>query len=311
MKRVKSRWMALLLFLVLLGTGAANAVAADTIRFGYVNWPGVTVKSHVAARIVEALGYETEMRMLSVPVVFRGLAGNDLDLFVGAWLPTMKSIAEKYFNEGTVVPVAINLDETVYTLAVPAYAWEAGVKSHADLKEHADKFDRKIIGIEPGNDGNKIVLDMIENDIYGLKDWELIESSSEAMMVTVGSAIKKKEWVVWLGWSPHWMNLAYDIRYLDDPENAWGSEPEIVRTVARAGLEKDFPEIYRLFTQFHVTPEMQNAWIDAYSRDKKKPEEVAEEWIRNNMGIVDQWVYGVRAANGERARDVIPKALGM
>lgn len=294
--------------LVLVFTTAA--LADKAVRFAYVNWPGVTVKTEVARQVLEYLGYETDAKMLSVPVVFRGLSSGDLDVFVGAWLPTMKSISDKYFKDGSIVPVTVNLNETIYTLAVPQYAWEAGVKSHADLHKFADKFDKKIIGIEPGNDGNQIVAKMIADNIYKLKDWELVESSSEAMMITVGSALKKKEWVVWLGWSPHWMNLAYDIKYLEDPENMWGSEPEIVKTVARAGLKADNPNVYKFFTQFKVTPELQNDWISQYSRQKQKPREVAQKWIQENLGIVDQWLYGVTAANGEtRGRDAIRNAL--
>ena len=128
-------------------------------------------------------------------------------------------------------------------------------------------------------------------------------------MITVSTAIKRNEWVVWLGWSPHWMNLAFDIKYLDDPLNVWGSEPEIVKTVARAGLEQDNPNVYTLFSQFKVTPAIQNEWIDQYSRQKQKPEDVAAAWIRNNLGIIDQWVYGVTSVDGQRARDAIRNAL--
>jgi glycine betaine/proline transport system substrate-binding protein len=309
MKAFKSISLLMLLMMAAAVFATPPVVAANEIRFGYVDWPGVTVKTTVASQILELLGYETDMKSLAVPVVFKGLSNEDLDVFVGAWLPTMKSIAEKYFNDGSIVPVTVNLDETIYTLAVPQYAWDAGCKSHADLVKFADKFDRKIVGIEPGNDGNQIVLDMIENDTYGLKDWELIESSTEAMMIAVGSAIKKDEWVCWLGWSPHWMNLSYDIRYLEDPEQVWGSEPEVVKTIARAGFEKDLPNVYRFFQQYRVTPDIQGDWIDQYSRQKKDADEVARSWIKDNLKVVDMWVYGVTALDGSRARDAIRRGL--
>lgn len=105
------------------------------------------------------------------------------------------------------------------------------------------------------------------------------------------------------------MNLAFDIKYLEDPLNVWGSEPEIVKTVAHAGLEQDNPNVYKLFSQFKITPTIQNAWIDQYSHQKQKPEEVAAAWIRNNLGIIDQWVYGVTSVDGQRARDAIRNAL--
>jgi glycine betaine/proline transport system substrate-binding protein len=302
--------MILALVLILAPTFAATATAAEKVTFGYVDWPGVTVKTTVAAKILNYLGYETDMKSLAVPVVFKGLANKDLDVFMGAWLPTMKSISEKYFNDGKIEALTVNLNETIYTLAVPKYAWDAGVKSHADLHKFADKFKSKIIGIEPGNDGNQIVLDMIKNNTYNLKDFELVEGSTEAMMIAVGSAFKKKEWVCWLGWSPHWMNLAYDVKYLEDPEGVWGTEPEVVKTLVWKGFGDKNPNLALFFKQVHVTPEIQGEWIDQYSRQKKDPEKVAEEWIKNNLGVVDQWIYGVKAADGSRGRDALRKAIG-
>lgn len=304
--------LALALILILAPTFAANAATdATKVKFGYVDWPGVTVKTTVAAKILDYLGYQTDMKSLAVPVVFKGLANKDLDVFMGAWLPTMKSISEKYFNDGKIVAMTVNLNETIYTLAVPKYVWDAGCKSEADLNKFADKFKKKIIGIEPGNDGNQIVLDMIKNNTYDLKDWELVEGSTEAMMIAVGSAIKKKEWVCWLGWSPHWMNLAYEVKYLEDPKGVWGTEPEVVKTLVWKGYADAHPNIALFFEQFHVTPDIQGHWIDEYSRQKKDPEKVAEEWIKNNLDVVDQWIYGVKAADGSRGRDALRKALGM
>jgi glycine betaine/proline transport system substrate-binding protein len=309
MKAVKT--LAIVMTVLITMVWAAGPAAADDkLTFGYVDWPGVTVKTTVAAKILEALGYETEKKALAVPVVFKGLSNQDLDVFLGAWLPTMKSIADKYFEENEIMELAVNLNQTIYTLAVPEYAWEAGVKSHADLHKFADKFDKKIIGIEPGNDGNQIVLDMIENDIYNLGGWDLVEGSTEAMMIAVGSAFKRDEWICWLGWSPHWMNLTYDIKYLEDPKGMWGTEPEVVKTLAWAGFDQAHPNLAKFFTQLHVTPEIQGYWIDQYSRQKKDPDAVAEQWIKDNLGIVDQWVYGVTAKDGTRARDAIRKAMG-
>ena len=309
MNLFKSIGIAVITLFVALTVMVAPATAADKVTLGYVDWPGVTVKTQVAAQILDYMGYETDMKSLAVPVVFKGLANKDLDVFMGAWLPTMKSISEKYFKDGQIMELTVNLNETIYTLAVPKYVWDAGVKSEADLVKFADKFHKKIIGIEPGNDGNQVVLDMIKNNTYGLKDWELVESSTEAMMIAVGSAIKKKEWICWLGWSPHWMNLAYDVKYLKDPEGVWGTEPEVVKTLAWAGFDKARPNLAKFFSQVHVTPEVQGYWIDQYSRQKKDPVEVAKAWIKDNLGVVDMWVYGVKAADGSRARDAIRKAI--
>ena len=300
-------------FTVLLVLAASNAVfAAEKIKFGHVDWPGVTVKTQVAIRILDLLGYEAETRSLSLPVVCKALSSGDLDLFLAAWLPTMNNLVKGYLADGTMISLGLNLDETIYTLAVPKYVWEAGVKSHADLNKFADKFNKKIIGIEPGNDGNQLVLGMIKNNTYNLKDWKLVEGSAAAMMVAVGAAYKKNEWVCWLGWAPHWMNMVHEVKYLEDPEHIWGSEPEVVHTMANSKFPEKNPNVAKFMTQFKVTPQIQSGWIEEYSRQKKDPAKVADAWIRNNLGIVDQWVYGVTTADGKtRARDAVRTGLGL
>ena len=50
-----------------------------------------------------------------------------------------------------------------YGIVVPTYVADAGVKTLADIGKFKDKFDGKIYGIEAGNDGNRIILDMIES----------------------------------------------------------------------------------------------------------------------------------------------------
>jgi len=220
------------------------------------------------------------------------------------WYPTMRPNFTPYEEKGSIEKVRVNLNETTYKIAVPAYVWDAGIKSLADLNDFADEFDYKIIGIEPGNEGNQIMIDAIKADIYNLKDWELVESSTSAMMVALGKATKNKKWMAFLGWEPHWMNLEYDIKYLEDPEKIWG-EGEVVYSIARDGLKEDVPEVYEFLSQFKVTPKMQNDWIYEYGKNERDPDEVAKEWIANHLNIVDQWVYGVESLNGERARNVI------
>ena len=297
------------LLIVLLGFGlfaAVPQVAAqdDTIDFGYVQWPGVTVKTHVAAKVAEYLGYETEMTSGSQAIVFKGMDTGDLDVFLGNWLPTMKMHFDKYEEKGSVHNVRVNLFDVVYRTAVPEYVYEAGVKSLADLNEHADKFNSKIYGIEPGNEGNIIIQDAIKNNNYNLENWSLQASSTAGMLTSVKRAVNNEEWIAFNGWKPHYMNVMFDLRYLEDPEGIWG-EGERVYTVARNGYQDENPNFYKFLEQFKVTAPIQNKWIDSYKRQEKDPEEVAEEWIADNLDVVNQWVYGVETADGQMARKAI------
>ncbi len=289
---------------ILIGSAGIQA-QPEEIRIGHVDWPGVTVKSHVVQEILMAMGYDVELFMLLLPVVFRGLDDGDLDFFLGMWWPTMRPNFTPYEEEETIEKVGLNLDETVYKTAVPSYVYEAGVTCLSHLQDYGEEFNYEVIGIEPGNEGNQIIIDAIEDSIYNLSDWQLVEGSTVAMMSAVDDAVRENDWVVFLGWEPHWMNLAYDIEYLDDPEKIWGDEDQVVYTIARTGYREESPAVYQFLEQFTVTPNIQNEWIYEYGKMERAPEDVAQEWISNNLCIVDQWVYDLRTPDGQRARDAI------
>ncbi len=308
-KEIISILLVLVMGLSVVGVATPKAQAADQkIDFGYVQWPGVTIKTHVAMKIAEYLGYEAEMTSGSQAVVFKGLDSGDLDAFLGNWMPTMKIHYDKYHGKGAVHNVRVNLHEVVYRTAVPEYVWEAGVKSLADLNEHADKFDKTIYGIEPGNEGNLIIKDAIDNNIYNLGEWKLRPSSTGGMLTTVKRAVNREEWIAFNGWKPHYMNVLFDLKYLDDPEGIWG-EGERVYTVARNGFEDENPNFYHFLEQFKVTAPVQNQWINSYKNEGMDPEDVAEEWIANNLKVIDQWVYGVESTDGRMARKVIREKI--
>ena len=291
--------------LILITASLLSLGAAQSVSFGYVEWPGVTVKTQVAASILDALGYDTQTQSLSVPIVLKGVSEGDLDVFLGVWRPSMNSMVEPYLSDseagdGSITLAARNLEPTIYRPAVPTYVAEAGVTSLADLTENAQMFEGKLYGIEPGNDGNTIILDMIDNDTYGLGDFEIVESSTEGMLAAVGRAVEREEPIAFLAWSPHWMNAVYDLTYLDDPENVWGGDGYVSTALNTTFMEEN-PNLATFFEQLKVTPEMQNGWIDLYSRQETDPETVANEWIAANMDTVMTWVEGVTTADGEPA----------
>ncbi|MGM0499972.1 MAG: ABC transporter substrate-binding protein [Bacillota bacterium] len=297
------------LIIVLLGFGlfaAVPQVAAqdDTIDFGYVQWPGVTIKTHVAAKVAEYLGYETKMTAASQAIIFKSLETEDLDVFLGNWLPTMKMHFDEYQEKGVVHNVRVNLEDVTYRTAVPEYVYEAGVRSLADLQEYADKFNKEIYGIEPGNDGNIIIQKAIDNNTYNLGDWSIRESSTAGMLSSVQRAYNNEEWIAFNGWKPHYMNVLFDLKYLEDPEGIWGEDDKVF-TVARNGYQDENPNFYKFLEQFAVPAPIQNKWINEYQNNDRDPEEVAEEWIANNLDIVNQWVFGVKTTDGKIARKAI------
>ena len=289
------------------GGGGAQGGSGEPVNFGTVDWPEAIAKTNVSATMVEALGHETEIQQLSVPVIFKGLEQGDLDLFVEAWFPTMQTNLEQVDPEA-VESITTNLPEATFSVAVNREACDAGVRSHEDLDRYKEEFEGTIYGIEPGNDGNQVVIDMIKNDTYGLGDWEIVESSTNGMLSEVDRHIKDGEWVAFTGWEPHYMGQKYDMCLLEDPEGAWGG-PSRVETLANADFGEDNPELYQLFEQMKVDKEIQGNWIDLIDNSGKEPEQIATEWLKDNPEITDKWLEGVEATDGTPGPEALARHL--
>ena len=198
--------------MMLAPAAATEKAECKQVRIADVGWTDIALNNAIAEFILEALGYEAEQSLLSVNVTFESLKNGQMDVFLGNWRPTQDHDFKAFFEDGSVVPVATNLTGAKFTLAVPKYVAEGGVKSFDDLQKFADKLDHKIYGIEPGT--NKPLLDMIEKRSYGLDgDWQVIESSEAGMLQQVKRAVKNQEWIVFLGWQPHPMNVDMEMAY--------------------------------------------------------------------------------------------------
>ena len=88
------------------------------MRFSDVGWTDITATTAVATTILQALGYETKIDLLAVPVTYESLARGDIDVFLGNWMPTMEAYIAPYREAGTVETVRTNLEGAKYTLAV-------------------------------------------------------------------------------------------------------------------------------------------------------------------------------------------------
>ena len=295
----KSIILFLLTVIIFSSAGIAGAQSEEPIVLGEGDWPGIRAKNAVVSVILRSMGYEVENMMAQDPLIHQGLTQGDVDVYVGSWMPQITDMRQKY--KGQYDYVTQNMTEGVYTMAVPSYVWEAGVKTHADLKEFADKFNKKLFVGPSGWASSKKINKAIKNDIYGLGDWEAVNSSQSAMMAQVEKSINDEEFIVFVGWRPHWMNSKFDIKYLEDPERLWESPYSWVDTLVRNGFEEDHPQVYRFLQQFRIDVEDNDQWIYEIGYNQREPKEVAEEWIKNNIIKVRRWLSFVKTKNGENA----------
>ena len=301
---------------LVLSAGAARAAEPEqckTVHFSDVGWSCITATTSVAMTLLEGLGYEPKASVLSVPVTFESLANKDLDAFLGLWLPTQESMIKPYFDDGRISKVTANLEGAKYTLAVPKYVHDAGVKSFADLDAHRDKFDGKIYGIEPGNDGNQIIQDMIDKDAFGLGDWEVVESSEQGMLSQVSRATKRDGWIVFLGWEPHPMNRAYEMDYLAGGDDYFGANfgGATVYTLAPSGYTEQCSNVGSLLQNMVFTLDTENEIMGYMLDDGMDPQAAAVQLLKNNPGLVEQWVGGTKTFDGGDGVAAVKAHLGM
>lgn len=310
---------------LMIGSPAlAQQEGADcgTVRFVQVNWTGVSAKTETAAWMLEQLGYDTDVITASVPIMFQSLADDDRDVAFGLWLPTQRGMVREYMTEGSIDMVATNLRGAKYTLAVPTYVYEAGVRHFDDLDDHRDRFDGEIYGIEAGNDGNLIVKNMIEDDAYGLGNWKLVPSSEAGMLSEVQRRVRNEEWIVYLGWAPHPMNLNVDMNFLQGGAQYWGPNQggATVHTLTRTGFAWQCPNAGQFLANYEYTVEEQSRMAANVVNDDMGYAEAGRALIESKPELLERWFAeggayqtgAVKTADGNNnAREAIANALGL
>ncbi len=298
--------------LAILASAGAALANCDEVVFSDVGWTDITATTAATTTILDALGYDTEIKILSVPVTYTSMAEGDIDVFLGNWMPTMEGDIAPYREEGTVETVRANLEGAKYTLAVNAAAAELGIKDFADISAHSDALDGKIFGIEPGNDGNRLIQSMIDGDSFGLSGFEVAESSEQGMLAQVDRASRKGDPIVFLGWEPHPMNANFEMSYLTGGDEFFGPNfgGATVFTNTRKGYAEECPNVGALLNNLEFSLAMENEIMAAILDGGEDPADAASAWLKANPDAYTPWLDGVTTRDGGDAVAAVNAALG-
>lgn len=295
----------------ILSTGTAfagDAASCKKVRLSDVGWTDIQATTGIASVLLTALGYEPEVIQLSVPVTYASLKNNDLDVFLGNWMPSMTADIKDYAAEGSVETVARNLEGAGYGIVVPKYAADGGVKTLTDIGKFKDKFNGKIYGIEAGNDGNRIILDMISKPENNLEGFELVESSEAGMLTQAEQSIKEGQWIAFLGWTPHPVMGAMDIVYLDGMGDS-GFGAATVETNTRKGYLTECPNAGKFIANLKFDLAMEGTIMDAILKGADA-NTAATDWLKANPGAVAPWIAGVTTFDGGDAAAAVKSVIG-
>lgn len=268
--------------------GDGGALAGETISIGvFSGWDEGIVASFLMGNLFESEGATVEYTFAEPGPTFAGVAQGSADIAFDAWLPNTHADYWEEFSD-TVEDLGAWYDEAPLTIAVNA---DAPIQSLEELAENADTMNNRIVGIEPGAGLTRITREQVI-PTYGLEDMEFIESSSNAMLQELDTALNAGDNIVVTLWRPHWAYAAYDIRDLEDPENALG-DPERIHSFARPGFSEENPQVVEWVSNFNLTAEqlIEIEEIMVVQNEASSNEEYAasiQEWLDANPDFLSQ-----------------------
>jgi glycine betaine/proline transport system substrate-binding protein len=290
--------------------GKRDPVSCQTVRFSDVGWTDVTATTALVTQLLRSIGYSPTVTVLSVPVTFASIQNNDIDVFLGNWMPAQSADRGRYVEDGSVVVIGPNLTGAKYTLAVPAYTYAAGLRDFKDIQRFAPELNESIYGIEPGNDGNRHVLEMLKQNQFGLGGFKLVESSEQGMLAQVERAFRDKKPVVFLAWEPHPMNMRFDLKYLAGGDEVFGPNfgGATIYTVTRRGYSAECPNMARLLTNLKFSLRGESEMMAAILDRHEAPEIAATQWLKANATVTKAWLEGVLTFEGRPAVTALARA---
>ncbi|MQY44714.1 choline ABC transporter substrate-binding protein [Rhizobiales bacterium RZME27] len=292
---------------------AQEPAACKTVRFSDVGWSDISATTATASVVLEALGYKPQTKLLSVPVTYSSMKTRDIDVFLGNWMPTMEADIRPYLEDKSVETLGANLVGAKYTLATNEKGAELGIKDFKDIVAHADALGGKIYAIEPGNDGNRLILGMIEKNQFGLGALEVVESSEQAMLAQVMRADRAGEPIVFLGWEPHPMNANLKLTYLTGGDDVFG--PNLggaeVRTNVRAGYLQECPNVGAFLKNLKFSLPMENEIMGGILNDGEDAEDAATKWLKANGAAIEPWLAGVTTVDGKPGLEAVKAELDL
>ncbi|VXB34890.1 Choline ABC transporter, periplasmic binding protein [Burkholderia sp. 8Y] len=298
---------------------AANVAYANddatcrTVRFVDIGWTDITSTTALASVLFEGLGYTPRTTVASVPISLAGLKNKQIDVSLGYWWPVQEKAVQPFLDAKSIDKIEPpNLSGAKATLAVPGYAYDAGIKSFADIARHKDELNGTIYGIEPGSSANAKIQKMIDTNQFGLGGFKLVQSSEAGMLVTVERAIREKKPVVFLAWEPHPMNIQMKINYLSGGDDVFGPNYGEARvyTLTNPDFLTRCPNAGKLVKNLHFTTDLENRLMQPVM-NKERPADAAKAYLKQNPQLLDSWLAGVKTVDGKDGLPAVKQYLGL
>lgn len=266
---------------VLAATLSTAALAEEkVIHMGTMSWEDLTPITAITKKVLEDQGYTVEVEEFSEwGIAYAALTKGDIDIMASQ----TDYVAHDYWTKNMdklekISPVSHGLYQAI---AVPSYV---PLNSLEELAANADKFDGKVIGIEPGSGLMRDAAAAVE--AYGT-GMELVEGSTAAMTAALKSAIDRQEWIAVAIWEPSWMMQKYDVKFLADPKGVFPAAQSYY-WIGTKGFSEANPHAREAIASVYI-PLADITAINGAMNEGKSLDEAVADWTTTHADLIGRW----------------------
>ncbi|MEM6616701.1 MAG: glycine betaine ABC transporter substrate-binding protein [Pseudomonadota bacterium] len=305
----------------LLAFGITGTAQAADLVLGVPNWPAASATSNIIKVVIEEnFGLEVELQSGTNPIIFEAMDTGSMHLHPEVWLPNQANLHEKFVKENKTVVANQNPVQAVQGMCVTKHTAEThGITSIDDLTDP----DKTSIFDKDGNGTPEVwigapgwastVIEQIRAKDYGYdQTFELKQYDGTVAWGELGAAANADE--PWIGfcYEPHFIFVAYDLVYLEEPPHDPATWNIVQPTDDPAWLEKssastawkgaqlhlhyaaevreNFPEVAAMLDNYKMPPAVLSEAGYELSVKDVPVEEYAANWVANNQDVVLSWL---------------------
>ncbi|MBO6637834.1 MAG: amino acid-binding protein [Roseitalea sp.] len=304
---------------MLAGT-ATTALSADMV-LGVPNWPAANATANILKVVIEEnFGLEVELQNGTNPIIFEAMDQGSMHLHPEVWMPNQQNLHDTYVKDRSTVIMNDNPVQAVQGMCVPtAIAEEYDIKSIEDLTdpEKIAIFDKDGNGTPEvwiGAPGwASTVIERIRAKSYGYdQTMDLQEYDGTVAWGELGTAVENGE--PWIGfcYEPHFIFVAYDLTYLEEPAHdpdTWTivqptDDPDwLAKSQAStawkgatlhlhyaASVRENHPDVAAMLDAYKMPAEWLSDMGFELTLNDMDAADYARQWVDKNEEVVLEWL---------------------
>ncbi|MEM9012485.1 MAG: glycine betaine ABC transporter substrate-binding protein [Pseudomonadota bacterium] len=271
-------------------TAAAASTDADkTITVARLPLSMYSINAAFVEIVAEEEGFSVTYLDGVHPDLFPALANGEADILTSIWLPYGHDTYWEAHKDEIITLGAI-FQNGVSFFVVPDYVDES-VQSVNDLAdpEMAERFQKVIPSIHRGTSMYDKSVAVVEQ--YGLDavGFEVEAGTVDSWNAALGEAIENRAWIVFPLWEPQYMNEAFDVRPLVEPQGVFGGREATFLAANRAWARSADPALLSALSRINVSLEDLNRLDYQVNVEGMAPRAAVEAYLEARPGLLERW----------------------